>query len=193
MKKLIAVLFAVSLLAFAEISPWAIKDASQLDQVHPNLRAKAEVLLLCFQNYNEFDNYEQFKDCCLNELPESPEVVVQITACVPEFYKYFASALADNDIPLVNRVGLSTLLREAAIRDTFIRNNITAFLRDVKVVDKYVVAVVDNFIKNSIDMDEALLKLKLKQIKRVVYPKIDESDDWKKIAVKIQLVIDSLD
>ena len=42
-------------------------------------------------------------------------------------------------------------------------------------------------------MSESDARTLLKSIKRTVYPRIDESEQWKQLAVKIQLALDSLD
>ena len=193
MKKLIfTFVFTAAFAAFA-LTPWQARTSADVELVEPaSTRPVAQAIVDLYEEDSNLDTYASYK-AFLAERNVAGTTVLQIAVLIPSFSRFIPGALADNDIWLVDRVIMACSVKDTTIKNAFLIANTALAYKEMPGFSQYSFIIFNNIMNIANGMSESDARTLLKSIKRTVYPRIDESEQWKQLAVKIQLALDSLD
>ena len=189
MKKfLVCLLTVMTFSVFAAVSsPWLVTTDEEAAQFTTgrNKEIAQMTLALVKGNYN---TYAELKAAVENY--KLNWNIVSICSAVPMYHKFRKDVVEDKSIPDLSKMQVNVAYIE--------------FLSDQEILDNAVEIIKKGYSSNSTNIllnriskidsvEDAKILAVLKKIKRVIYPKISESDDWKKVNVKLELMIKSFE
>lgn len=142
-------------------------------------------------------SYDDFKKIVndTNKLKNYKEVVPQFVFCVKRFNAFDQNVLNDGDfksLPYLKHNGLRFYQKdpEAFRKFFFVDKKVVLFQNDKNPV--HLNRLVDIYTKNMVNYSNEEILSDLQLLKKITYPKIAINEQWKQLAVKIELLLKSV-